>query len=96
MHTPSAIALRERSSLQTSTSAAEEALATAQNVSNSLLEQRRVFEGMQDRLVMLGEKFPAIGGLLTAIRRKKSKDTIVLGSVIGLCCFLMLIYFLSR
>lgn len=48
-------------------------LAQAQSVSRGLLEQRRIFSSVQDKLVTVGERFPAISGLLNAIRRKKSK-----------------------
>jgi hypothetical protein len=48
-------------------------LAQAQSVSRSLLEQRRIFGNVQDKLVTVGERFPAINGLMNAIRRKKSK-----------------------
>jgi Golgi SNAP receptor complex protein 1 len=48
-------------------------LAQAQSVSKGLLEQRRVFESVQDKLATVGERFPVVNGLLNAIRRKKSK-----------------------
>lgn len=48
-------------------------LAQAASVSSSLLEQRRVFDSVQDKLMSVGERFPAVNGLLNAIRRKKSK-----------------------
>jgi hypothetical protein len=51
----------------------DDMLAQAQSVSRSLLEQRRIFGNVQDKLGTIGEKFPAISGLLNAIRRKKSK-----------------------
>lgn len=51
----------------------DDMLAQAQSVSRSLLEQRRIFTNVQDKLGVIGEKFPAISGLLNAIRRKKSR-----------------------
>lgn len=51
----------------------DDMLAQAQSVSRNLLEQRRIFGNVQDKLGVIGEKFPAISGLLNAIRRKKSK-----------------------
>jgi Golgi SNAP receptor complex protein 1 len=67
-------------------------LAQAQSVSRSLLEQRRLFGGVQDKLLAMGERFPAINGLLNAIRRKKSKDTLVLSAVIAGCIVFTLLY----
>jgi Golgi SNAP receptor complex protein 1 len=51
----------------------DDMLAQAQSVSRSLLEQRRIFSNVQDKLVTVGERFPVINGLLNAVRRKKSK-----------------------
>ena len=51
----------------------DDMLAQAQSVSKGLLEQRRVFESVQDKLATVGERFPVVNGLLNAIRRKKSK-----------------------
>jgi len=48
-------------------------LAQAATVTSSLMDQRRMFDGVQDKLVAVGERFPAVNGLLNAIRRKKSK-----------------------
>ncbi len=51
----------------------DDMLAQAASVSNSLLEQRRVFDNVQDKLLSVGERFPVVNSLLNAIRRKKSK-----------------------
>lgn len=51
----------------------DDMLAQAQSVSRNLLEQRRIFGSVQDKLVTVGERFPVINGLLNAVRRKKSK-----------------------
>lgn len=56
-------------------------LAQAQSVSRSLLEQRRIFSNVQDKLVNVGERFPVINGLLNAVRRKKSKVRVQHGAV---------------
>lgn len=44
----------------------------------------------------LGSKFPVVSNLVTAIRRKKSKDTMILSGVIAGCTILMLIYWLNK
>lgn len=88
--------LRERATLNSSTNYVDDMLAQAQSVSRSLLEQRRIFGGVQDKLGLLGERFPAISGLLNAIRRKKSKDTLVLSGVIASCVVFTIIYLFSR
>lgn len=88
--------LRERATLNTSTNYVDDMLAQAQSVSRSLLEQRRIFSSVQDKLVTVGERFPAINGLLNAIRRKKSKDTLVLSGVIATCIVFTVIYLLAK
>ncbi|KAF6256582.1 Qb-SNARE, Gos1/GS28-family [Scenedesmus sp. NREL 46B-D3] len=88
--------LRERATLSSSTNYVDDMLAQAQSVSRGLLEQRRIFGNVQDNLGTIGEKFPAISGLLNAIRRKKSKDTLVLSGVIASCIVFTIIYLFSR
>lgn len=88
--------LRERATLNSSTNYVDDMLAQAQSVSRSLLEQRRIFSNVQDKLVNVGERFPVINGLLNAVRRKKSKDTLVLSGVIATCIVVTLIYILSK
>jgi Golgi SNAP receptor complex protein 1 len=45
--------LRERATVQTSTSAVDDVLNQAQSVSSSLLEQRRLFDAVGDKLVQV-------------------------------------------
>eukprot|EP00877_Chromochloris_zofingiensis_P009739 jgi/Chrzof1/5018/Cz15g08210.t1 len=88
--------LRERQTMQTSTNYVDDMLAQAQSVSKGLLEQRRIFDTVQDKLMSLGERFPVVNGLLNAIRRKKSKDTLILSGVIAACTVFTIIYLLAR
>jgi hypothetical protein len=37
-----------------------------------------------------------VNGVLTAIRRRKSRDTIIVGSVASLCTILILLYWLTK
>ncbi len=48
-------------------------LSQAHNVTSSLLDQRRTFDNVGDKLAQVGDKFPVVAGLLNAIRRKKSR-----------------------
>lgn len=88
--------LRERATISTSTQAVDEILANAQSVSGSLLDQRRMFDNITDKLAAVGERFPVVQGLLTAIRRKKSKDTLILSGVIAACVIFTIIYLWAR
>ena len=88
--------LRERGHLQSTSAALDQVMGNAQSVAHSLGQQRRVFEGMDGRLTALGQKFPALNGLLGAIRRKKSRDALVLSSIVALGTVLLLLYWLRR
>lgn len=45
----------------------------AQAVATNLKEQRQLFSNIGDQLLSVAAKYPAVNGLLNAIRRKKSK-----------------------
>ncbi|KXZ44881.1 hypothetical protein GPECTOR_61g834 [Gonium pectorale] len=74
----------------------DDLLSQASNVSGNLMQQRRVFEGIGDKLLAVGARFPVVNGLLNAIRRKKSKDTLVLSGVIAACVLFTIIYVMAK
>ncbi|EFJ40319.1 Qb-SNARE, Gos1/GS28-family [Volvox carteri f. nagariensis] len=88
--------LRERGTIQNSTNMVDDLLSQASNVSGNLMQQRRMFEGIADKLVTVGSRFPVVNGLLNAIRRKKSKDTLVLSGVVAACVIFTVIYVLAK
>ena len=45
----------------------------AQEVAFNLREQRQLFSNIGDKLLSVAAKYPAVSGLLNAIRRKRSK-----------------------
>jgi Golgi SNAP receptor complex protein 1 len=61
----------------------------------SLAGQRSMFMDMTTKLGNLGAKFPVVNSLVSAIRRKKSKDTLILSAVVA-CCTLFLLAYWSR
>ena len=75
--------------------ALDDVIGQAQNVASSLMQQRRVFDGVNSKLTTLGSRFPVVNSLLTSIRRRKAKDTIVMSLVVALCLALMLLYMFS-
>jgi Golgi SNAP receptor complex protein 1 len=89
-------ALRERNLIDNSSSAIDDVIEQAQASLSTLTGQREMFEGMGAKLNQLGNKYPAINSLMNAIRRKRSKDTIVLSAVIACCTLFLLIYWLSK
>ena len=47
-------------------------------------------------IVQVGATFPVVNSLLNSIRRKKSKETLVLGAVIAACTLFTLLYILFK
>ncbi len=74
----------------------DDVLGQATAVQRSLVQQRGVVDTIGDKLYNLGSRFPVVNGLLNAIRRRKSRDSLVLGSVIAGCCLFILIYWLNK
>ncbi|CAD7700921.1 unnamed protein product [Ostreobium quekettii] len=88
--------LRERNTIASSTAAIDEVIGSAHAVEAELKDQRRVFEGIGDRLYALGSRFPVVNGLLRAIARRKSRDTIVLSVVVSACILVLLVFLWRR
>ncbi|XP_042405804.1 Golgi SNAP receptor complex member 1-2-like isoform X2 [Zingiber officinale] len=64
----------------------------------SLLRERAAIHGniSDGKVKQLGDKFPVIRGVLGAIRRKRSKDSLILSAVIAVCIVFIIIYWLSK
>lgn len=88
--------LRERASIHGSISHIDEVIGQAQAARSVLGAQRALFGDVQGKVKQLGEKFPVIRGLLGAIRRKRSRDTLILAAVIAACTLFLIIYWLSK
>lgn len=48
-------------------------MGTATAVAGRVGEQSRIFENVGNKVLAVGAKFPAINGVINAVRRKKSK-----------------------
>lgn len=95
-HNTSGALLRERGQISGANSALDEVMGTATAVAGRVNEQSRIFENVGNKVLAVGAKFPAINGVINAVRRKKSKDTIILASVISVCTVFILIYWISK
>ena len=54
----------------------------AQEVAFNLREQRQLFSNIGDKLLSVAAKYPAVSGLLNAIRRKRSKVSMLKSPVL--------------
>jgi len=88
--------LRERGAIHGNIAQMDEVINVAQTAKGALGAQRTTFVEIQGKVKQLGDRFPAIRGILGAIRRKKSKDTLILAGVITSCTLFLIIYWLSK
>ncbi|GFY81145.1 golgi snare 12 [Actinidia rufa] len=88
--------LRERASIHGSISHIDDVISQAQSTRAALGSQRALFGDVQGKVKLLSDKFPIIRGLLGSIRRKKSRDTLILSAVIAACTLFLIIYWLSK
>ncbi|KAL7233561.1 hypothetical protein ACSBR1_017224 [Camellia fascicularis] len=88
--------LRERAAIHGSISHIDDVIGQAQSTRAALGSQRAFFSDVQGKVKLLSDKFPIIRGLLGSIRRKKSRDTLILSAVIAACTLFLIIYWLSK
>lgn len=88
--------LTERKAIQGNIAQIDVVISQATATKEALAQQRSLFAGWQGRLKSLSERFPAVRNLLAAIRRKRSRDTIILGAVIVCCTSFLIIYWLMK
>lgn len=88
--------LTERRNIHGNIHQMDELINHAQNTKGVLAAQRSIFVDMQGRLKQLGDKFPIVRNLLGSIRRKKSRDTLILTAVTVACSLFLVIYWISK
>ncbi|XP_073126418.1 Golgi SNAP receptor complex member 1-2-like [Henckelia pumila] len=88
--------LRERAAIDGSISHIDDVINQAQATRASLASQRALFGDVQGKLKTLSDKFPVIRGVLGSIRRKRSRDNLILSAVIAACTLFLIIYWLSK
>lgn len=88
--------LRERNAINSSNLKLDDVIGQAQATMSALTAQRGLFEDMGSKLNQLSSRFPVLNGLVSAIRRKKSKDSLILSAVIAGCTLFLIVYWLSK
>ncbi|GMI98321.1 golgi snare 12 [Hibiscus trionum] len=88
--------LRERAAIHGSIAHIDDVINQAQTTRAVLGSQRGLFGDVQGKVKVLGDKFPVIRGLLGSIRRRRSRDTLILSAVIAACTLFLIIYWLSK
>ncbi|MCO5590979.1 hypothetical protein L7F22_044955 [Adiantum nelumboides] len=93
---PGASLLRERATIHGNVNQLDDVISQAHTTKGALSSQRDVFINIEGKAKHLGDQFPVIRGILGAIKRKKSKDTIILSAVIAACTLFLVVYWLNK
>ncbi|CAA0829367.1 Golgi SNAP receptor complex member 1-1 [Striga hermonthica] len=88
--------IKERASLHRSTGQMDSVISQAQETIKSLVFQRSTFGGINSKLSNVSSRLPTVNHILSAIKKKKSMDTIILSLVASVCMFLILIYWWTK
>eukprot|EP00897_Mesotaenium_endlicherianum_P002779 jgi/Mesen1/2529/ME000161S01582 len=88
--------LTERRAIHGNISQMDDLIGHATATRATLMTQRGLFESVKGRMKTLRDKFPAVRNVLGAIRRKRSRDTLILTAVIIGCTLFLLVYWLSK
>ncbi|KAI3731972.1 hypothetical protein L1987_63166 [Smallanthus sonchifolius] len=88
--------LRERAAIHGSIAHMDDVITQAQTTRAALGSQRAMFGDVQGKVKQLSDKFPIVRGLIGSIRRKKSRDTLILSAVIAACTLFLILYWLSK
>ncbi|XP_004514849.1 Golgi SNAP receptor complex member 1-2-like [Cicer arietinum] len=88
--------LRERAAIHGNTSHIDDVISQAQATRAVLASQRALFGDVQGKLRLLGDKFPIVRSVLGSIKRRQSRDTLIISAVIAACTLFLIIYRLSK
>ncbi|XP_030526443.1 Golgi SNAP receptor complex member 1-1 [Rhodamnia argentea] len=93
---PEQALLKERATIGRSTGQMDNVISQAHATLGALVLQRSTFGGINSKLSNVSSRLPSVNQILSAIKRKKSMDTIILSLVASVCTFLIFIYWLSK
>eukprot|EP00268_Persea_americana_P058389 TRINITY_DN7057_c0_g3_i3.p1 TRINITY_DN7057_c0_g3~~TRINITY_DN7057_c0_g3_i3.p1 ORF type:complete len:221 (-),score=46.31 TRINITY_DN7057_c0_g3_i3:1517-2179(-) len=88
--------LKEQAAVSRSTGQMDTVISQAQSTLGSLVLQRSTFSGINSKISNVSSRLPSVNHILSAIKRRKSMDTIILSLVASVCTFLILIYWLTK
>ncbi|CAL9773788.1 unnamed protein product [Musa acuminata subsp. burmannicoides] len=88
--------LKEQATISRSSGQMDNVISQAQATLGSLIFQRSTFGGINTKISNVSSRLPSVNHILSAIKRKKSMDTIILSLVASVCTFMILIYWLSK
>jgi Golgi SNAP receptor complex protein 1 len=86
------IYMKEQEHIRNSESLVDEQINVAIRTRESMMNQRNALKAIQTQMTTLANRFPMINSLIHRINIKRRKDSIIIGSVIGVCLFLLILY----
>ncbi|CAH8389102.1 unnamed protein product [Eruca vesicaria subsp. sativa] len=88
--------LKEHVGINRNTAQMDGVISQAQATLGTLVFQRSTFGGINSKLSNVTSRLPTVNTILSAIKRKKSMDTIILLLAAAVCTFLIFIYWLTK
>ena len=86
--------MKERERLLNSDRMTQEAIEMGIQTREELAHQRKQYAGMTQRVLGVMSKFPVINSLVNRINWRKKRDSLIMASVISVCSFFILVYWL--
>ncbi|XP_028321421.1 Golgi SNAP receptor complex member 1 [Gouania willdenowi] len=84
--------LKEHDHLRNSDRLMDDTISIAMATKENMTSQRGMLKSIQSRVNTLANRFPTINNLIQRINLRKRRDSLILGSVIGICTILLLLY----
>ncbi|XP_055327716.1 Golgi SNAP receptor complex member 1-like [Paramacrobiotus metropolitanus] len=83
--------LKEHEHLRNSEKMVEDQIGIAVMTKENLASQRNSLRNVVGRLGAISNRFPSVNGLMQKINFRKRRDAIILGTVIGICLFIIMV-----
>lgn len=84
--------LKEHEHLRNSDRLMDDTISIAMATKENMTSQRGMLKSIQSRVNTLANRFPTINNLIQRINLRKRRDSLILGTVIGVCTILLLLY----
>ncbi|XP_053131147.1 Golgi SNAP receptor complex member 1 isoform X1 [Hemicordylus capensis] len=84
--------LKEHEHLRNSDRLIEDTISIAMATKENMTSQRGMLKSLQSKMNTLANRFPAVNNLIQRLNLRKRRDSLILGSVIGICTILLLLY----
>ncbi|XP_013778130.1 Golgi SNAP receptor complex member 1-like [Limulus polyphemus] len=84
--------VKEHEHIRSSDRMVDEQISIAMRTKDELRSQRNAFKSIQTKITTFANRFPMINSLVQRINLRKRRDSIILGSVIGVCTILLILY----